>query len=87
MVGQGGAFLREAASQITLGIRDQEQPPRGAGVGGFLPKVKLDIRAFAPWRNTGKTSHLGTYSQGSHWVCRPWVSRVPQPSAPLSKEA
>lgn len=86
MVGPGVTFLSESASQITLGIRDQEQPPRGAGAGGLPPKVKLDIRAFALWRNTGKTSNLGTYSQGSNWVCGPWVSRVPQPSAPLSKE-
>ena len=86
MVGPGGTFLSEAASQITLGIRDQEQPPRGRGQRGFLPTVKLDIRAFTPWRNTGKISNLGTYSQGSNWLCGPWVPRVPQPSAPLSKE-
>lgn len=48
MVEQGGAFLSEAASQIALGIRNQEQPPRGAGVGGLPPKGEAGYQGLCP---------------------------------------
>ena len=48
MVGPGGTFLSEAASQITLGIRDQEQPPRGAGAEGLPPKGEAGYQGLRP---------------------------------------
>lgn len=73
-MGQGGAFLGEAGSQIAVEIWDQERP-RGEAL---LPKGKLAVRALPRGEQVKPgTSHGPGRLSENNGACGPRFPQVP----------